>query len=234
MAIDFIQSGITLDLVEYVDTKPIKPVKAKVSKDTNLNPLQAKLFEVLRLLRKQLADDESIPPYMIFGDATLVELVTSLPFTVEDFGNISGVGIIKKEKFGSIFVRAIEDFCDVNTDLVPTQNIVARPVKLATVSSSGTIDETLKLFNLNKNIELIAKQRKLSKNTVIQHIIQLRQNARIEDIDYMEILNPELLDIINAEKKAGINFSMLTQWKNHLKAKYDTNYEYDDIKLCLE
>ena len=234
MAIDFIQSGIALELVEYVDSKPIKPVKTKANKDQNLNPLQTKLFEVLRTLRKQLADDESIPPYMIFGDATLVELVTSLPFTVEDFGNISGVGKIKKEKFGTLFVRTIEDFCDINTELVPTQDIVARPVKLAPVSTTGTMDETLKLFNLNKNIDAIASQRKLSKNTIIQHIIQLRQNNKIEDIDYMEILNPELLDIINAEKKAGVNYSMLTQWKNHLKEKYDTNYEYDDIKLCLE
>lgn len=234
MAIDFIQSGIPLDLVEYVDNKPVKPTKVKALKDQNLNPLQSGLFETLRALRKQLADDESIPPYMIFGDATLIELVVSLPFTIEDFGNISGVGLMKKERFGSIFVRAIEDFCDTHTELVPTQNIIARPVKLAGAQTSSTIDETLKLFNLNKNIDNIAKQRKLSKNTIIQHIIQLRQNNKIEDIDYMELLNPELVDIINAEKLAGVKFSMLTQWKNHIKDKYDIVYEYDDIKLCLE
>lgn len=66
------------------------------------------LFEELRLLRKRLADQQAIPAYIVLSDKTLHLIATHLPVTVEAFGEISGIGDYKKEKYGKEFVELIK------------------------------------------------------------------------------------------------------------------------------
>ena len=72
--------------------------------------ISKELFEKLRILRKELADQQSIPPYIVLTDKTLHLLAAQRPTTVEDFGHVSGIGEYKKEKYGQDFVRVIKDF----------------------------------------------------------------------------------------------------------------------------
>ena len=65
------------------------------------------LFERLRDLRKRLADERGVPPYVIFGDATLVEMSRRRPADGEELLDISGVGQVKLERHGEAFLRAI-------------------------------------------------------------------------------------------------------------------------------
>ncbi|MFL6619561.1 MAG: DNA helicase RecQ [Povalibacter sp.] len=65
------------------------------------------LFEQLRVLRKKLADESGVPPYVIFHDATLREIADTKPATLEDFSLIAGVGQRKLEKYGEIFLDLI-------------------------------------------------------------------------------------------------------------------------------
>lgn len=69
------------------------------------------LFEHLRALRKQIADEQSVPPYVVFPDSSLRLMAQSQPQSLSDFAQISGVGSRKLEKYGLRFVKAIEDFC---------------------------------------------------------------------------------------------------------------------------
>lgn len=68
------------------------------------------LFEALRGLRKQLADQEAIPAYIILSDKVLHLLCISRPTTIEKFGEISGIGDYKKKKYGKEFVKLIRQF----------------------------------------------------------------------------------------------------------------------------
>ena len=68
------------------------------------------LFEVLRRVRKQLADQEAIPAYIVLSDKVLHLLSISRPMTIEAFGNISGIGEFKKKKYGKEFVEVIRQF----------------------------------------------------------------------------------------------------------------------------
>ena len=70
------------------------------------------LFEALRELRKRLADEEALPAYIILSDKVLHLLSTSRPTTIEEFGNISGIGEYKKKKYGKEFVSLIRKFSD--------------------------------------------------------------------------------------------------------------------------
>lgn len=66
------------------------------------------LFEALRIYRKQLADERKVPAYIILSDKVLHLLSSIRPTTIEDFGNISGIGTYKKEAYGEGFVKLIK------------------------------------------------------------------------------------------------------------------------------
>ena len=65
------------------------------------------LFKKLALLRKSLATAENVPPYLVFHDKTLHEMVNKMPMSLQDMGSISGVGHAKLEKYGAMFLDAI-------------------------------------------------------------------------------------------------------------------------------
>ena len=71
------------------------------------NTESGELFEALRTLRKRLADQEALPAYIVLSDKVLHLLSASRPTTIEEFGNISGIGEYKKKKYGKEFVELI-------------------------------------------------------------------------------------------------------------------------------
>ena len=68
------------------------------------------LFEALRELRKELADEQGVPPYVIFGDVTLVQMSRDKPSSEEELLEITGVGQVKLERHGDEFLAAIANF----------------------------------------------------------------------------------------------------------------------------
>jgi ATP-dependent DNA helicase RecQ len=86
----------------------IKEKRKKRSRSAaGLTPADEGLFEVLRTLRKQLAQDQGVPPYVVFGDATLVEMSQRKPATEAELLEITGVGEVKLERYGAEFLAAI-------------------------------------------------------------------------------------------------------------------------------
>lgn len=79
-----------------------KPAAARES-----GPYDEVLFEHLRELRKRLADEQGVPPYIVFGDATLIQMAAQLPLDEQALLMISGVGQAKLKKYGSEFLDAI-------------------------------------------------------------------------------------------------------------------------------
>ena len=68
------------------------------------------LFEKLRLVRRELAIKTKLPPYMIFSDATLIEMAQKKPISLDDMSHIKGVGEFKLNKYGSEFLNVIKKF----------------------------------------------------------------------------------------------------------------------------
>lgn len=79
--------------------RPIRPIQSSSINETLLDSLQQ--------LRKQIAEREHTPAYIIFSDDALEDMVQKKPVTLEEFGDIRGVGQIKKEKYGKVFVALI-------------------------------------------------------------------------------------------------------------------------------
>ncbi len=86
-------------------------------------PYDEALFDELRSLRKQLADTQGVPPYIVFGDATLAQMARDKPMDEQELLAVSGVGLNKLEKYGHDFLDLIAEYCvasgETATQLTP-------------------------------------------------------------------------------------------------------------------
>jgi len=90
--------------------------KAKRTTKTRLPvDIDVALWEALRECRRELAEEQGVPPYVIFHDRTLQELCVSLPETMSQFSDIGGVGERKLEKYGAIFLEVIGEHLSAST-----------------------------------------------------------------------------------------------------------------------
>ncbi|MFL3658217.1 MAG: DNA helicase RecQ [Opitutales bacterium] len=74
------------------------------------------LFAILRTLRKELASEQGVPPYIIFSDVTLREMARDYPTNEDQLSDISGVGMKKLEQYGETFIDAIEEYLDTHPE----------------------------------------------------------------------------------------------------------------------
>jgi len=70
---------------------------------------ERELWEALRTLRRKLAEEHSVPPYVIFPDSTLLEMLRSQPASLSDMAQVSGVGARKLERYGQAFLEVLND-----------------------------------------------------------------------------------------------------------------------------
>ena len=95
------------------------PKKKKVRKQRStgaLTSLGSELFEELRKLRLEIARAESLPPYIVFNDKTLIDMCLKQPKTPEQFLDVSGVGQSKLEKYGDRFLDVIKSFTETHSE----------------------------------------------------------------------------------------------------------------------
>lgn len=100
---------IIIRIVEEDKHKETKIVKNSMSK-ANFTSAQNRLFEDLRILRLNIARDNHIPPYIVFDDKCLVDMTYKAPTTKEEMLNVSGVGEVKYQKYGSKFLEVIKNW----------------------------------------------------------------------------------------------------------------------------
>lgn len=86
--------------------------KAAAAKDAPLPPADEKLLAALKDLRKSLAMRQSIPAYVVFTDATLIDMCRLKPKTQEEFMEVSGVGQAKSQRYGEVFLAVIAEFSE--------------------------------------------------------------------------------------------------------------------------
>ena len=111
------KSGAVLEMQEQVVMKMAKeqehPAKVKKEKgkkaDSGLQPDEEALFEKLRTLRREIAREENVPPYIVFSDKTLTHMCVIKPKTKEEMLEVSGVGEFKYEKYGERFLHCVKE-----------------------------------------------------------------------------------------------------------------------------
>jgi ATP-dependent DNA helicase RecQ len=164
--------------------------KPKAFKVTGFEPYDEVLFGRLRVLRKKLAEDHKVPPYIIFSDMTLHEMSIYYPSTLDEMRMISGVGETKLERYGNDFTMEIKVHLNENPDIViPERKSVALPVNTSQPrAKGGTIEKTYELCKEGLSIKEIAKARNLATSTITGHLESLIRNDR--DIEIDRLIDP--------------------------------------------
>lgn len=139
------------------DTTEKAALKKRVAQDKPDNAL----WDALRKCRTKLAEQFGVPPYVIFADTVLMEMMEKMPITDSALLGISGIGESKLEKYGAAFIEVILKFDE--TEL-----------------ASDTENETLNLLLAGIGIREIALQRKLSESTIYAHAAKLIAQQRIK------------------------------------------------------
>jgi ATP-dependent DNA helicase RecQ len=180
-----------------------------------INPRSAEielLFERLRKLRKQLADAQSVPPYVIFPDSSLKLMAQEQPQTLEEFAEISGVGTHKLTQYGDKFVSEIRAFCQEQ--------------KLPVPLPSNTHMVTLQYYQQELSVEEIAQKRGLAPSTIITHLSELIEKNQPVDLNRLVLLERQKL-IVKAIQTVGTG--SLRTLREHLGEEYS----YEEIRLVL-
>lgn len=126
-----------------------------------------KLFELLRVKRKQIADQRNIPPFVIFADSSLIQMATDFPQTKNELLRISGVGVKKLESYGNIFLTIIKNYVK-NTGVVKN-NKSTLPIRKSLQDEPRFI-MVGNAYNDGQSIEELAKEYDVQTQTIVNHL----------------------------------------------------------------
>ncbi len=192
---EVLRKGKSVPVARFI---PYSAKSKKEDKSQSGKPKKEVLFEnllnTLKKLRKELADQQNVPAYIIFNDNTLFEMARHKPTTEIEMLEISGVGHQKFNLYGEYFIQEIINFIKEESN------------KGAQINGS-TYLITLELFQQGYNIEQIANQRNINQVTVISHLCTLYEKGY--QIDLRKYINEEELktieraiEIVKPENKA--------------------------------
>jgi ATP-dependent DNA helicase RecQ len=145
------------------------------------------LFEVLRSVRKNMADAAGVPPYVVFGDVALRQMARRYPRSDVEFLAIPGVGQQKLKQYGAPFITVIEEWLSENDprDFPPVEfpELSASPNRDRGLNS--TQHESLKLFQSGQSVEAIATTRKLATTTIESHLAACIAEGQLTDVSQL-------------------------------------------------
>jgi ATP-dependent DNA helicase RecQ len=172
----------------FLRKDPEVKVKGKKKSTTGLSGEDAELWEALRLCRKELADDQGVPPYVIFHDATLLEMVSQRPQSEKELKNIVGVGEKKLKSYARPFLNIIEEFA---MEAPSPINKTSSDVK----EKTDSVNETLLLIKQQFKLEEIAEQRQLTTSTIAAHIEKLMHLGEVKLSDVIDLSESEVKQV---------------------------------------
>ncbi|NJO00702.1 MAG: RecQ family ATP-dependent DNA helicase [Bacteroidia bacterium] len=191
-------------------TRAAQPTPATLEErgPSNAKLFAQELFEQLKALRKQLAQEQQVPPYVIFNDKTLDEMAKTQPTTPEAFLNISGVAQAKLERYGPHFLPFIQKF--IAEKMQTGENIV----------KGGTYILTLQMYQQGLSLEAIAQQRDLSLGTIQGHLVKLYEQGHPIDLEQY-LTDEEREEIWQFLRTRDPNEASMKPAFEHFEEKYD-------------
>lgn len=149
------------------------------------------LFELLKILRRDVAKRKNLPPYVVFHDPSLEEMATVYPTTKEELAQINGVGMGKIAKFGKPFLELIQEYVDEN-DIITASDVVIK----SAVNKSKTKIFIIQQIDRKIDLQEIADAKSISFPELIDEIENICYSGTKLNLDYYveNILDPERQD----------------------------------------
>jgi ATP-dependent DNA helicase RecQ len=228
-----LKGELTLPLRKFQPTeKAEKPTRASKKAATaaataTFGSPEAQLFDKLRKLRKTIADEQGVPPYVVFSDATLQEMAAERPVSRVGMLGVSGVGMKKFETYGEAFIKlileegggAVPSDSDNMFSEPPRSRISAASSAAADKPVSDSEDATIQFHQMGLTPEDISERRGLALSTVKTHLYNAYAKGRELRIhDFAS--DAELAEIFTARAQLGGD-PTLRDLFDHLREKYD-------------
>jgi len=213
-------------------------ISEKVQRErSTLEPEAEGLYEYLRDVRKRLADEQNVAPYVVFSNLSLQTMADQRPVTRDQFRRMPGVGKRKLEAYAEIMGREIQIYCEQHNLPVgllppepePETERPAKPAKSAKESvprepPTPTQVITLGLYRQGLSVEAVARERGLAESTIINHLVTQLELG--EHLDLAALVSPDRYGVI-AEVLLRIGDEKLKPAKEVL----GDAYSYDEIRI---
>jgi ATP-dependent DNA helicase RecQ len=188
------------------------------------------LFNDLKKVRTEFARAENVPPYVVFSDATLVEMAAYLPCDESEMRKISGVGDLKMQKYGADFLEVIRDYCDCNNlasriELKSPKRELKKRTK-RDQNGQNTYDVSLEMFRAGLSIDEIARERGVMPSTIETHLVRFIPTGEIR---LEEIVASEKIEAIQDALVRFSDSGALSPVKEFLGDRYS----YGEIRAVL-
>ncbi|MFB7119489.1 DNA helicase RecQ [Bacillus tropicus] len=153
------------------------------------------LFEVLREVRKEIAHGEGVPPFVIFSDQTLKDMCAKMPQSDSELLTVKGIGEHKLVKYGSHFLQAVQHFVEENPNYAETikTEVVSERKKSGKASANSHL-ETYEMYKQGIDLDEIAKERGLSRQTIENHLIRCFEDGM--EVDWNSFVPAEYEQLI--------------------------------------
>ncbi|KAB7650153.1 DNA helicase RecQ [Bacillus sp. B2-WWTP-C-10-Post-4] len=153
------------------------------------------LFEVLREVRKEIAQGEGVPPFVIFSDQTLKDMCVKMPQSDSELLTVKGIGEHKLVKYGSRFLQAVQHFIEENPNYAETikTELVSERKKSGKASANSHL-ETYEMYKQGIDLNEIAKERNLSRQTIENHLIRCYEDGM--EVDWQSFVPAEYESLI--------------------------------------
>ena len=178
----------------YTKLKLNKAESRSASNKAQTNTIQTKfdenLFAILSDLRKKIANENFIAPFIVFSDVSLKQMSTFYPTDAESMLKIEGVGLNKLVKYGNVFIEAISDYASKNN--IDVQDIATTKIVKAPKPDTKLI--SYDMFSNGMSIEDIANERGLTRVTIEGHLIDCLEKGM--DLDLTKYVHTEYRDEI--------------------------------------
>ena len=198
--------------------------RSKESYETELTPVESELIVRLRALRKRLADEQSVPPYVVFSNASLKQMAQAQPQTPAEFSKVSGVGSRKLQQYGIPFTQTIRDFCEENQLKTKQHKHTSQAANENETDITATQLTTYNLYKEGFSPPDISLKRDIRLSTVNSHLAKLIKAGY--DININNLVSKERQEIINqAIEEVGPH-----SLRNIREAAGET-YDYQEISL---
>lgn len=205
--------------------------KLKFPAKSGDQPYDNELFELLRKKRKEIAEENGIPPYVIFTDKTLTQMAAKLPQNESSFLGISGVGINKLESYGNIFLSVIKRYCSQKKSQISHPGKKTESISRQRLKANSDLRYTLigESLNYGASIEELAKEYKVKVPTIISHLeryVNEGKKVRIEALTQRISLPREKYSkVFDAFKTEGISSLSI------IHEKLNNEVSYEDLHL---
>ena len=137
------------------------------------------LLSILKDLRKKMAKEHSLPPFIIFQDFSLEDMAIQYPITMDEMKNIAGVGVGKAQKYGEPFINLIKDYVE-EKDIIRAQDMVVKSV----VNKSGLKVSIIQSIDRQMPLQDIASAKGLNMTELLDEIESIVQSGTKLNLDY--------------------------------------------------